>query len=527
MNATLLQRISGSNLIRRIADAGLSRYAFGRVRELDEMDVVLAQKRVLRKLVRTARNTKFGRDHNFIDIENVADYQKRVPLRTYEQMWNDYWKACYPRLQGVTWPDFVPYFALSSGTTSGATKYIPVTREMVASNKKAALTNLAYFLHEHPRAPIFQGRIFFLGGSTDLKPNEDGSVYGDLSGISAKEVPEPMRPYFFPEPDLALLGDWEQKVQILAEKSARLPITAVSGVPSWLLTLFDYLKKVTGKKTIAEVWPTLQLVIHGGAMFDPYRRVFREIIGNDQVVFQDTYPSSEGYVAVEDLRYQMLRLIPDHGIFFEFVPAEELGNDKPARHTVANMEIGVNYAVVVTSCAGLYSYVLGDTVRFERRDPPLLRFTGRTKYFLSAFGEHLISEEVEKAVSMAAEATQALVVDFHVGPVFPTKPNEPGRHRFLIEFTRPPHDLSKFTQKLDEALHEINKDYVAYRAGSITLGPPEVIAVRWGGFADWMKSKGKFGGQHKLPRMDNSGKITQEIVQWLGINGGTAEKHPV
>jgi hypothetical protein len=518
MTTTLVQRISGSNLVRRMADAGLSRYAFHRVRELDEMDVVMAQRRELRRLVRTARNTKFGRDHGFLDIESVADYQRRVPLRTYEQMWNDYWKDCYPRLQGVTWPEFVPYYALSSGTTSGATKYIPVTRQMVASNKKAALTNLAYFLHEHPRATIFKGRIFFLGGSTDLKPNDDGSVYGDLSGIAAREVNEPLRPYFFPSPDVALLGNWEEKVQILAEQSAKLPITVISGVPSWLLTLFDYLKKVTGKKTIGDVWPTLQLVVHGGAMFDPYRRVFREIIGNDDVVFQDTYPSSEGYVAVEDVRYQMLRLIPDHGIFFEFVPVEELGTAKPDRHTVANLELGVNYAVVITSCAGLYSYVLGDTVRFERRDPPLLRFTGRTKYFLSAFGEHLISEEIEKAVSIAAEATESLVVDFHVGPIFPTKPNEPGRHRFLIEFTRPPHDMAQFSQKLDDALHEINKDYVAYRAGSITLGPPEVIAVRWGGFGDWMKSKGKFGGQHKLPRMDNSGKITQEIAAWLGLN---------
>lgn len=518
MTATLLQRISGSTLVRRIADAGLNRYAFHRVRELDEMDVVAAQKRELRRLVRMARHTKFGRDHGFLDVESIADYQKRVPLRTYEQMWNDYWKDSYPRLQGVTWPEFVPYYALSSGTTSGATKYIPVSRQMVDSNKKAALTNLAYFLHEHPRSPIFQGRIFFLGGSTDLKTNDDGSLYGDLSGISAKEVPESMEPYFFPSPDVALLGNWEEKVQILAEQAAKLPITAISGVPSWLLTLFEYLKKTTGKKTIAEIWPTLQLVIHGGAMFDPYRRVFREIIGNDDVVFQDTYPSSEGYVAVEDLRYQMLRLIPDHGIFFEFVPVDELGSAKPTRHTVVDFELDVNYAVVLTTCAGLYSYVLGDTVRFERRDPPLMRFTGRTKYFLSAFGEHLISEEIEKAVAMAAEATGALVVDFHVGPVFPTRPHEPGRHRFLVEFSRAPADPAAFSQKLDDALLEINKDYVAYRAGSITLGPPEVVPVRQGGFGDWMKSKGKFGGQHKLPRMDNSGKLTEEISNWLAVN---------
>jgi hypothetical protein len=515
--STLVQRISGSDIVRRIADAGLNRYAFMRVRELDGLDLVRTQRRQLMKLMHFARNTKFGRDHDFADIQTVADYQRRVPLRTYEQIWDDYMGAAYPHLEGVTWPEPVPYYALSSGTTSGTTKYLPVTRQMVASNKKAALTNLAFFLHEHPRSPIFRGRIFFLGGSTDLKRNNDGSLYGDLSGISAREVPEVLRPYFYPSPDVALMGNWEQKVQVLAEQSAKLPITAVSGVPSWLLTLFDYLKKVTGKQHIADIWPTLQLVIHGGAAFEPYRRVFREIIGNDQVVFQDTYPASEGYVAVEDKRFNMLRLIPDHGIFFEFVPAEELGSDKPTRHWVENLEPGVNYAVVMTTCAGLYSYIIGDTVRFERRDVPLLHFTGRTKQFLSAFGEHLIGEEIEKAVSEAAEATGALVVDFHVGPIFPTRPNELGHHRFLIEFSREPDDMARFAERLDAVLSRLNEDYAAHRAGSISLAAPEIILVRSSGFGEWMKSKGKFGGQQKLPRMDNTGRLTQEMSRWFEV----------
>jgi hypothetical protein len=513
-----LQRITGSRLARRVADAGLQRYALFRARQLDRLDVVTQQQRELLRLVRYAKETRFGRHHRFAEIASVADYQQRVPLRTYEQFWSDYLGSTYPRLEGVIWPERIPYYALSSGTTSGSTKYIPVTRQMVASNKKAALTNLSLFLVRYPDAPIFRGRIFFLGGSTDLKVNEDGSLYGDLSGIAARDLPDALRPYFYPPPEVALLGNWEQKVQILAEQSARLPITVISGVPSWLLTLFDYLKRVTGKATIAEVWPTLRLVIHGGAMFEPYRRVFRETIGSDRVVFQDTYPASEGYVGVEDKRYDLLRLIPDHGIFFEFVPVEELGSDRPRRHWAADLEVGVQYAVVLTTCAGLYSYVLGDTVRFERRDPPLFQFTGRTKYFLSAFGEHLIAEEVETAVSRAAEATGAMVVDFHVGPIFPAQPTDPGRHRYLIEFRRHPTDLAEFARHLDEALQEINKDYAAYRVGSITLASPEIVPVRSGGFAEWMKSKGKYGGQHKVPRMDNSGKITKELSEWLGIS---------
>jgi len=513
-----LSKVTGSALARRLADAGLHRYAAFRARQLDRLDIVKRQERELLRILRYARETHFGRDHRFHEVTSVSDYQNRVPLRTYEQFWNEYLGAAYPRLQNVIWPEHIPYYALSSGTTSGATKYIPVTRQMVASNKKAALTNLSLFLVKYPQAPIFRGRIFFLGGSTDLKANEDGSLYGDLSGIAARDLPDALRPYFYPPPDVALLGNWEQKVQILAEQSARLPITVISGVPSWLLTLFDYLKKVTGKTTIAEVWPTLRLVIHGGAMFEPYRRVFREVIGNETVVFQDTYPASEGYVGVEDKRHELLRLVPDHGIFFEFVPTAELASERPTRHWVANLETGVQYAVVLTTCAGLYSYVLGDTVRFERRDPPLFHFTGRTKYFLSAFGEHLIAEEVEKAVTLAAEATGALVVDFHVGPIFPARPTDPGRHRYLIEFNRQPSDLAEFTRHLDEALHEINKDYAAYRVGSITLGPPEVIPIPSGGFADWMKSKGKYGGQHKVPRMDNTGKLTLELSEWFQIS---------
>jgi hypothetical protein len=507
----------GASFVRLAADKAFDWWARRQVRRLDRLNPARSQQATLRQLVRHAAATRFGREHGFDRISSVADYQARVPLRDYEAFWQTYWQRDYPRLAGVTWPDTAPYYALSSGTTSGATKYIPVSRQMVASNRTAALTLLNLFRNAHPGTPVFRGRIFFLGGSTALVPQTDGSLAGDLSGIAARETGSVLRAYTFPPPEIGLMGEWDKKVRLLAERSAALPITAVSGVPAWLLTLFDTLKAVTGKARVIDIWPTLRLVIHGGALFDPYRSVFRQTIGSDAVHFLDTYPSSEGYVATEDPRIGRLRLILGHGVFFEFVPVEELDRDRPARHTVADLEPGVNYAVALTTCAGLWSYLLGDTVTFERRNPPLLRFTGRTKYFLSAFGEHLISEEVERAVSMAADATGATVRDFHVGPVFPGESGRPGHHRYLIEFVTPPADLARFTRRLDEALHELNKDYVAYRVGDVSVAGPEVVPVRPGGFADWMKSRGKFGGQNKVPRMDNTGRITRELTEWLGV----------
>jgi hypothetical protein len=327
----------------------------------------------------------------------------------------------------------------------------------------------------------------------------------------ARELPLQGR---HPPADLALLSDWEEKLDQLARQSARLPVTLVSGVASWLLVLFERLRQLTGRERIAEVWPTLRVVVHGGTRFDPYRGLFRRLVG-DGVRFLETYPASEGFIAAEDPRHGLLRLIPDHGVFFEFVPVGELGHDRPTRHTVANLVPGVQYAVVLTTCAGLWGYVLGDTVCFERRDPPLLRFTWRTRQFISAFGEHLIGEEVEQAVAQAASAIGADVVDFHVGPVFPDAAGASGRHRYLVEFARPARDVESFTRQVDAVLCRINDDYRAHRAGDLTLRGPEIVTVRRGGFADWMRSRGKLGGQHKVPRMDNSGHLTKELTDWF------------
>ncbi len=513
----ILEHIAGRPFVRRLTDAFMGRYARRRTAMLDRCPVGAIQERTLLRLVRRARHTRFGRDHDFGRIRSLTDYQARVPLRGYEDFWDQYWKPIFPILENATWPGLIPYFALSSGTTSGSTKYIPVSRSMLKSNRRAALTTLALFLAAHPDTPLFTGRLFFLGGSTDLQTlaSAPGPVRGgDLSGIVAHEVSPLLRPYTFPPLDLALLTDWDEKLRRLVECGAALPITMLSGVPSWLLVLFDRLRQATGKARVAEAWPQLRLILHGGTRFDPYRDLFRELVSSPAVHFQETYPASEGFVAAEDLRHGLLRLLPDHDVFFEFVPREELASSRPTRHTAATVQTGIHYAVVLTTCAGLWSYILGDTVCFERRDPSLLRFTGRTKQFLSAFGEHLIGEEVERAVTAAAGAAGTAVVEFHAGPIFPAAPAAPGQHRFLVEFVQPaePDVVVVFAAALDAALCRLNADYAAHRHGDLTLLAPEVRPVPPGGFARWLRSRGQIGGQHKVPRLDNTGDLTSRLL---------------
>ncbi|MFO0802036.1 MAG: GH3 auxin-responsive promoter family protein [Gemmataceae bacterium] len=316
-STAFLAPLAGSRLVRRAADAVMLRHAHFRANQLDRMDAGRVQHDTLLRLVHTARATKFGRDHDFVRIASVADYQARVGIHDYEWFWNEYWKDAYPRLDDITWPGKVPYYALSSGTTSGTTKYVPVTREMVASNKKAAFTTTALFRHANPDAKLLTGKVFFLGGSTELRKQADGSLAGDLSGIAGRELLELMRPYVFPPAADMLMADWREKVTHFAKTSIGQPIAAISGIPAWMMVLFDRVKEITGKSTIAEVWPDLRLVIHGGTSFAPFRDLFTQTIGSDLVKYCEVYPCSEGFVATEDPRHGLLRIVPDHDVFFE------------------------------------------------------------------------------------------------------------------------------------------------------------------------------------------------------------------
>ena len=506
-------------LVRAAVNQGFHQYARRRTARLAQSDPVAVQERTLRVLVRQARKTRFGRDHGFARIGSVEEFQAAVPLRTYEDLWKLYLKDQYPIFDNLTWPGRVPYLALTSGTTQGATKYIPVTRAMVASNKKAARTMVAYHMADRPASRLFQGRIFFLGGSTELEQPAPDVRQGDLSGIAALDLTELLRPYTFPPIDLALEPNWDRKLALLAERSLNEPITLVGGVPSWLLALFQRLLDLSGKSTIAEVWPTLEVVVHGGVKFDPYREAFDQVLGDPKVRLQETYPCSEGFIAFGDPATGFLRLVYDHGIFYEFVPVDELGAQRPTRHWLGNVRTGVNYAIVVSTCAGMWSHIIGDTVRFESLDPPLLTFTGRTKYTLSAFGEHLISEEVEGAMASASSASGASVREWHVGPVFS---GPLGHHLYVVEFFKAPAPaaLDAFRRALDADLSARNADYRAHRAEGVGLPLPELIVARPGGFEDWMRSRGKLGGQHKVPRMDDTGTLTRQIVDHLRASGG-------
>ncbi len=521
--------LAAASATKNAANWLFERYAAYRGASLDRLSAVQSQRDTLLRLVRTAAGTQFGRDHDFSSIRGIRDYQTRVPLRTYEDFWEQYWRRTHPTLENTTWPGRQPYLALSSGTTAGTTKSIPVSWSMLRSNRSAALTALSWLQTAQPGLRLFDGPMFFLGGSTSLEPagvttaRDKAAVplAGDLSGIAAREAPALLRPFTFPPLDLALMSDWDLKLSLLAERSAPLPITLVSGVPSWLLVLFERLKQITGRSTVAEVWPSLQVVVHGGTSFAPYAALFRETIGSDDVAFLETYPASEGFVAAEDPRHGLLRLIPDHGVFFEFVPADELDGPRTNRHTLADIELGVNYAVVLTTCAGLWSYVLGDTVCFERRDPPLLRFTGRTRQCLSAFGEHLVIAELDRAVAAAASATATAATDYLVSPEYPAGTHTAGRHRWFVECTRPPNDPAMFACRLDEALSALNDDYRSHRAGDLTLRPPEAVLLPRGTFATWMARRGQLGGQHKVPRVDLEGRWVDSLIDAAGAGVGS------
>lgn len=493
-------------------------------RNLAREDAVASQRHQLAGLLRRARATRFGQAHDFGRLPDVAAFQANVPLRRYEDFWRDWWQPAFPRLHNITWPGTIPYFAATSGTTSGATKYIPVSRAMVRANRRAALDVLVHHLAARPNSRVMAGRNFVLGGSVDLVQQAAGIASGDLSGIAAKEVPWWARSRYFPPRRLALISDWEEKLRVLAPLSLDADIRSISGTASWLPLFFARLAKLRPDLPMRSTswYPQLELCVHGGVNFTPYRPQFDAVFAGTDVDVREVYPASEGFVAIADRGSgQGLRLLADNGLFFEFVPVEEVEAARPTRHWLGNIECGVNYAVVLSSNAGLWAYLLGDTVRFIDRNPPRLLITGRLAYSLSAFGEHLIGEELEAGIAAAAAVVGRHSGEFAVAAVFPADPGELGRHHFVVE-TDPPTDdatAGTFVAALDAALARQNNDYREHRTA---MHPPLLTAVAPGSFAAWMDMRGKVGGQNKVPRVISNPDLLASLLAFMHKHGHIA-----
>lgn len=496
----------------------LRAYAHYRLAGLAKQDAAAEQRRQLLRLVRRASGTKFGRDHGFGSIRSVGGFQRLVSLSSYEDMWDRYWQSDFPRLTDCTWPGTIPHFALTSGTTSGTTKYIPCSEEMNRANAWAAIEILVHHLANRPNSRVLGGKSFMLGGSTDLTELSAGIRSGDLSGIASSRIPWWARRYSFPPDDLALIADWEVKVERLVDACADQDIRAISGTPSWLLIFFERLfARHPGHPTrLRQVFPDLELLVHGGVNFAPYRRRFSELLEGGHAELREVYPASEGFFAIADrMSGEGMRLIVDNGLFYEFVVPGEVGSGNPSRLWIADVRTGVDYALVVSSCAGLWAYVVGDIVRFIDLHPPRLLVTGRLSYSLSAFGEHLTGEEIDVAISTAADGVDAGIADFAVGAVFPDDTDSRGGHVYIVEFNEPPEQADEFARLLDQALCRANDDYRAHRSAGFGLRAPEVIVVPRGTFASWMRQRGQFGGQHKVPRVINDQRLFDDLRRFV------------
>ncbi len=485
----------------------LRAHARRRRRRLEAGDPRRLQTGILSSLVRRAATTRFARDHDLAGVRTLDDYRARVPVRSHDGFWDDYWGRDFPRLVNCTWPGLVPWFAETSGTTRGATRFIPVTSAMNRSNRRAAGDLLVWHVTNRPQSRILAGRVFILGGSTGLERRAPGVESGDLSGITASVMPRWARLRSFPPPHLDAISDWNVKIDRFARSSLDRPIHAVCGVPSWMLIYFDHLMDIAGVRDgrIASVYPGLDMLVHGGVSWAPYRERFAALLAGSHAETREVYAASEGFFAMADRGPDAgLRLQLDNAMFFEFAPVDGQQVRTDACRWIGDVEEGVNYALVVSTAAGLWRYLVGDTVTFVTLDPPRILFTGRTAQMLSAFGEHVIVAELEQAVSGASRSIGVPVGDFAVGSIFSSRAGERGGHLYVVEFSSPDIDarfLDPFAASLDRILQSVNADYAAHRAGGWGMDPPRIEVMPAGGFAAWMASRGKLGGQHKVPRV--------------------------
>lgn len=470
------------------------------------------QNRVLMRLVREAANTEWGKKYDYRSIRHYDDFKSRLPIQTYEEI-KPYVERLRAGEQNLIWPSEIRWFAKSSGTTNDKSKFLPVSKEALQDiHYQGGKDAVALYLQANPESRFFSGKGLILGGSHSPNLNSNHSLVGDLSAILIQNV-NPLVNYIrVPEKKIALMDEWEAKIEAIARTTISQNVTNLSGVPSWMLVLAKHILEKTGKQTLEEVWPNLEVFFHGGVAFTPYREQYKQIIHSPRMHYMETYNASEGYFGTQnDLTDPAMLLMIDYGVFYEFIPLEEVGQENPKIYSLEEVEPHKNYAMVISTSCGLWRYMIGDTVRFTQKNPYKFIITGRTKHFINAFGEELIVDNAEKGLAKACAATGAQIADYSAAPVF-MDARAKCRHQWLIEFTREPDSLERFAAILDETLKAINSDYEAKRWKDIALQPLEVIPAREGLFHDWLAQKGKLGGQRKIPRLSNTREYIEEML---------------
>lgn len=474
---------------------------------------VEVQNDTLTKLIKQGRNTAFGKDHAFQGIENYQQFASQVPIRDYPAI-KPYIDRSMRGEPDILWPGETKWFAKSSGTTGDKSKFIPVTRDNIEDcHFQGGKDTLIFYFDNYPDNELLSGKSLTIGGSYQVSDINSEAYFGDVSAVLLQNLPAYAHWIRTPDLSIALMNEWEEKLHKMAEFTCRENVTSLAGVPSWTLVLLKKILEKTGKATISEVWPNLEVFIHGGVSFTPYRNQFQSIIGSNRVKYMETYNASEGFFGIQDdpANSDMLLML-DYGVFYEFIPVDDLDSGYPKALTLAEVEIGRNYAMVISTTGGLWRYLIGDTIMFSSLQPVKFRITGRTKHFINAFGEELIIDNAEFALRKACLGTNAEITDYTAAPVFMGE-GEKARHQWLIEFSRPPENLDFFIELLDNALKSVNSDYEAKRYKNLALHAPEVISMKTGTYYEWLKMKGRLGGQHKVPRLSNDRTIVEEILQ--------------
>lgn len=492
---------------------GIARQIFSsRWRQLDRYDNQAAelQHAVLAHLMQRAKNTEYGRNHDFEGIKSYEQFVKNVPVNDYESLKDDIDRMRQGETD-VLWPGRIKWYAKSSGTTNDKSKFIPVSAEGLKRIHYAGGTDsVVCYLYNNPKSNMFGGKGLILGGSHTPNYNLPGSLVGDLSAILIENINPVVNLFRVPKKETALLSDFEIKRDRIAREAMNRNVTNISGVPSWMLSVLNRVMELSGKTHLEEVWPNLEVFFHGGVAFTPYRAQYQQLITSPNMHYEETYNASEGFFGVQnDLTDKSMLLMIDYDVFYEF---QEMGTDNIV--PLWGVETGKNYAMLISTSCGLWRYMIGDTVTFTQKNPYKFVITGRTKYFINAFGEELIQDNAEQGLAYACQQTGANVLEYTAAPVFMDS-NAKCRHQWLIEFAKAPDDLQAFSDALDRKLQELNSDYEAKRYKDITLQHLEVIVARKDLFNDWLKLRGKLGGQNKVPRLSNS---REHIEQLLKLN---------